>query len=72
MYFQTYSLIFTSPSSAKGIANDDDENIPPFGSKSKSPKATRNSVAQKLKLETVSPRSIAYAAVMVCDKADIN
>ncbi|KAG6818922.1 hypothetical protein H0H93_000271 [Arthromyces matolae] len=62
LLIKTYSAIFMSPSSANHVADeDDDENISP----SSSSKATKCNVAQKLNLESVTPRSIAYAAVML-------
>ncbi|KAF5374162.1 hypothetical protein D9615_008830 [Tricholomella constricta] len=62
---KAYSLVFTSPSSANRVIDDaDNENTAPSGSTS-SPKATKYSVAQKLNLNTVTPRSIAYVAVLL-------
>ncbi|KAG6858765.1 hypothetical protein C0991_001981, partial [Blastosporella zonata] len=66
---QAFSVIFTSPSSANRVMDDSNENkndnpvstsILPA-----SPKATKSSVATKLGLEAVTPRTIAYAAVML-------
>ncbi|KAF5382538.1 hypothetical protein D9615_002822 [Tricholomella constricta] len=63
---KAYSLVFTSPSSANRVIDDADENenTAPPGSTSLS-KATKYSVAQKLNLNAVTPRSIAYVAVLL-------
>ena len=70
-FLQVYKAIFTSPSSAKGLPDEEegDENAPP---PAKSPrgssrkKTVRRNVASKVQLNNkVTPRSIAYAAVQV-------
>jgi len=70
MLIQVYKAIFTSPSSARDISEEDDgaENMPPAKSQrtSSSNKPTRRNVASKVNLnDKVTPRSIAYAAVQV-------
>ena len=72
MFIQVYKAIFTSPSSARDIAEEEDnaENIPPAKSQrtssGKKPQAVRRNVASKVNLnDKVTPRSIAYAAVQV-------
>jgi hypothetical protein len=64
---QTFSAIFLSPSSASLITDDGNENMPPATHHRERSKATKSNVAHKLHLTKVTPRSIAYAAVMVCD-----
>ena len=70
LVLQVYKAIFTSPSSAKYVSeDDDDENMPPAKLRkiSSSNKPVRRNVATKLHLNgKVTPRSIAYAAVQVC------
>lgn len=70
LVLQVYKAIFTSPSSAKDVLEeDDDENMPPakLRKTSSSSKPVRRNVASKLHLNgKVTPRSIAYAAVQVC------
>ena len=68
---QVYQSIFTSPSLAKDILDEEDdaENMPPTKSRktSSNNKFVRRSVASKLHLNgKVTPRSVAYAAVQVC------
>ena len=71
LFIQVYKAIFTSPSSARNISEDDDnaENMPPAAksqrtSSGKTP--MRRNVASKVNLnDKVTPRSIAYAAVQV-------
>jgi hypothetical protein len=69
MFIQVYKAIFTSPSSAKGISEEEDnvENMPPAKSQRTSiNKSVRRNVASKVHLnDKVTPRSIAYAAVQV-------
>jgi hypothetical protein len=69
MFIQVYKAIFTSPSSARDISEEDDaENMPPAKSQrtSSGNKPTRRNVASKVNLnDKVTPRSIAYAAVQV-------
>jgi hypothetical protein len=69
LVLQVYKTIFTSPSSAKDVSEEDDENMPPARLRktlSRS-KPVRRDVASKLHLNgKVTPRSIAYAAVQVC------
>lgn len=70
LVLQVYKAIFTSPSSAKYVSeDDDDENMPPAKLRkiSSSNKPVRRNVATKLHLNgKVTPRSIAYAAVQIC------
>lgn len=71
MFLQVYKTIFTSPSSAKDILDEenDAENMPPTKSRKTSSNSNyvRRNVASKLHLnDRVTPRSIAYAAVQVC------
>lgn len=69
MFSQVYKSIFTSPSSAKNILDEenDAENIGPTKSqKISSNNSVRRNVASKLHLDKVTPRSVAYAAVQVC------
>ena len=63
---QVYKSIFTSPSSAKSIL--DEEIVAPTKSqKISSNNSVRRNVASKLHLnDKVTPRSVAYAAVQVC------
>ena len=69
-FLQVYKSIFTSPSSAKDVLDQesDAENMPPAKSQKTSSKDyVRRNVATKLNLNNkVTPRSIAYAAVQVC------
>ena len=66
---QVYKTIFTSPSSAKDISEEDnDENMPPAKLQKtlSSNKPVCRNVASKLHLNNkVTPQSIAYAAVQV-------
>ena len=70
MFSQVYKSIFTSPSSAKNLLNqeNDTENAAPTKSrKISSNNSVRRNVASKLHLnDKVTPRSVAYAAVQVC------
>ena len=69
MFSQVYKSIFTSPSSAKNILDEenDAENMAPTKSqKMSSNSSVRRNVASKLHLDKVTPRSVAYAAVQVC------
>ena len=70
MFLQVYKSIFTSPSSAKNILDEenDTENVAPTNSQKVScNNSVRRNVASKLHLNNkVTPRSIAYAAVQVC------
>jgi hypothetical protein len=67
---QVYKSIFTSPSSAKNLLDEenDTENLAPAKSQKTSPNnSVRRNVASKLHLnDKVTPRSVAYAAVQVC------
>ncbi|KAG6904791.1 hypothetical protein DXG01_007126 [Tephrocybe rancida] len=66
--FMAFSVIFTSPSSANCVANDcTNENKAPTDANGNniSSKATKSSVTTKLKLEAVTPCTIAYAAIML-------
>ena len=69
LVLQVYKAIFTSPSSAKDVSEeDDDENMPPakVQKTSSSKKPVRRNVASKLHLNNkVTPPSIAYAVVQV-------
>jgi len=69
LVLQVYKTIFTSPSSAKDVSEEDnEENMPPakVQKTSSSNKPVRRNVASKLHLNNkVTPRSIAYAAVQV-------
>jgi hypothetical protein len=70
MFIQVYKAIFTSPSSARDISEEEDgaENMPPAKSQRtlSGNKPTRRNVASKVNLnDKVTPRSIAYAAVQV-------
>lgn len=71
MFIQVYKAIFTSPSSAKDISEDSEdnaENMPPAKSQRtcSGKKPVRRNVASKVNLNNkVTPRSIAYAAVQV-------
>lgn len=72
MFIQVYKAIFTSPSSARDVSEEEDntENMPPAKlqrtSSKKKPQAVRRNVASKVNLNNkVTPRSIAYAAVQV-------
>jgi len=65
--FQTFCAIFTSPSSADAFEEETEEGAKRKTQKtSRQKKATRKSVSGKLNMTEVTPRSIAYAAVMVC------
>ena len=69
MFSQVYKSIFTSPSSAKNVLDEenDAENMAPTKSqKISSNSSVRRNVASKLHLDKVTPRSVAYAAVQVC------
>ena len=70
VFLQVYKSIFTSPSSAKDILDEenDAENVAPSNShKISSNNSARRNVASKLHLnDKVTPRSVAYAAVQVC------
>jgi hypothetical protein len=70
MFSQVYKSIFTSPSSAKNLSDEenDTENVAPTKSrKISSNNSVRRNVASKLHLnDKVTPRSVAYAAVQVC------
>jgi hypothetical protein len=70
VFSQVYKSIFTSPSSAKDILDEenDAENVAPTKShKISSNNFVRRNVASKLHLnDKVTPRSVAYAAVQVC------
>ena len=69
LFSQVYKSIFTSPSSAKNILDEenDTENMAPTKSqKISSNNSVRRNVASKLNLNKVTPRSVAYAAVQVC------
>jgi hypothetical protein len=70
VFSQVYKSIFTSPSSAKNILDEenDAENVAPTKSqKISSNNSVRRNVASKLHLnDKVTPRSVAYAAVQVC------
>jgi hypothetical protein len=69
-FSQVYKSIFTSPSSAQNILDEENnaENMPPTKSqKTSSNNSVRRNVASKLHLnDKVTPRSVAYAAVQVC------
>ena len=70
MFIQVYKAIFTSPSSARDISEEEDgaENMPPAKSQRtlSSNKPVCHNVASKVSLNNkVTPRSIAYAAVQV-------
>ncbi|KAF9463411.1 hypothetical protein BDZ94DRAFT_1308729 [Collybia nuda] len=69
LLIQVYKAIFTSPSSAKNISEEDDaENMPPAKSRKIlfDNKPVRRNVASKVHLNNkVTPRSIAYAAVQL-------
>ena len=70
MFSQVYKSIFTSPSSAKNLSDEenDTENVAPTKSrKISSNNSVRCNVASKLHLnDKVTPRSVAYAAIQVC------
>ena len=75
MFSQVYKSIFTSPSSAKNILDEenDAENMAPTKSqKMSSNSSVRRNVASKLHLDKVTPRSVAYAAVQVCAYASVS
>jgi hypothetical protein len=70
LFIQVYKAIFTSPSSARDISEEEEntENMPPAKSQrtSSGNKPVRRNVASKVNLnDKVTPRSIAYAAVQV-------
>ncbi|KAG5634280.1 hypothetical protein H0H81_002554, partial [Sphagnurus paluster] len=63
-----YLLIFTAPSLADRAVDEPDDEETISGSPAKSlasSKATKSTVAQKIGLKSVTPRSIAYVAVML-------
>jgi hypothetical protein len=72
-FSQVYKSIFTSPSSAKNILEEEnaaenlDSDMPPTKwQKTSSNNSVRRNVASKLHLnDKVTPRSVAYAAVQV-------
>jgi uncharacterized protein DUF6698 len=70
VFSQVYKSIFTSPSSAKDLLDEENgtENVAPTKSqKISSNSSVRRNVASKLHLnDKVTPRSVAYAAVQVC------
>ena len=69
MFSQVFKSIFTSPSSAKNILDEenDAENMAPTKSqKILSNNSVHRNVASKLNLNKVTPWSVAYAAVQVC------
>ena len=70
MFSQVYKSIFTSPSSAKNLIDEenDTENVAPTkAQKISSNNSLRRNVASKLHLnDKVTPQSVAYAAVQVC------
>jgi hypothetical protein len=69
VFSQVYKSIFTSPSSAQNILDEENnaENMPPTKSQKTSCNSVRRNVASKLHLnDKVTPRSVAYAAVQVC------
>jgi len=70
VFSQVYKSIFTSPSSAKNVLDEenDTENVAPTKSQKISfNNSVRRNVASKLHLnDKVTPRSVAYAAVQVC------
>jgi hypothetical protein len=76
VFSQVYKSIFTSPSSAKNILDEenDAENVAPTKSqKISSNNSVRRNVASKLHLnDKVTPRSVAYAAVQVCVYATVS
>ena len=61
---QAFKFIFTSPSS---VTEDDVEAPPRTKRRKKAPTATRSNVASLVGLRAVTPRSIAYVAVQVCE-----
>ena len=68
-FSQVYKSIFTSPSSAKNILdeeNDTENMVPTKSQKISSNNSVRRNVASKLHLNKVTPRSVAYAAVQAC------
>ena len=75
MFSQVYKSIFTSPSSATNLLDEenDTENMAPTkAQKISSNNSVRRNVASKLHLnDKVTPRSVAYAAVQVCVCHDI-
>lgn len=70
MLLQTYCAIFTSPSSSEAFEEETEDG--PSRKKQKvtsQKKATKSNVATLLRMEgKVTPRSIAYAAVLVCEE----
>ena len=70
VFSQVYKSIFTSPSSAKNLVDEesDTENMAPTKSqKILSNNSVRRNVASKLHLNNnVTPRSVAYSAVQAC------
>ena len=69
MFIQVYKAIFTSPSSARDVSEEEDntENMPPAKlQRTSSKKKPQAVLASKVNLNNkVTPRSIAYAAVQV-------
>lgn len=61
---QTFRCIFTSPTSSREEPNIDDDAAEPNGPPAKK-RHTRRNVANILKMQSVQPRAIAYAAVQV-------
>jgi hypothetical protein len=65
-FLQAFKFVFTSPSSARSVKDDEDDNGPPSAKRpKKSSVATRSHVASILGMTTVTGRSIAYIAVQV-------
>ncbi|KAF4598353.1 hypothetical protein EYR38_006755 [Pleurotus pulmonarius] len=64
---KTYQRIFTSPSSSRGAADniENDEPLPAPDADGQDKKASKKCIAQALGMSSVTPRSIAYAAVML-------
>jgi hypothetical protein len=61
---QAFKALFTSPSSARSVQRED-ENEPPQSKRSKK-STTRQHVAAILGITAVTPRSIAYTVIQVC------
>jgi hypothetical protein len=75
VFSQVYKSIFTSPSSAKNILdeeNDTENTAPTKSQKISSNNSVRRNVASKLHLNKVTPRSVAYAAVQVCAYVNVS
>ena len=75
VFSQVYKSIFTLPSSAKNILDEenDTENMAPTKSqKILSNNSVHRNVASKLHLNKVTPRSVAYAAVQVCTNVTVS